>query len=515
MSFISVHFIAFLLAAVLLYYVVPKRAQWVVLLAASYVFYLSGGIKIVFFLLLTTVTTYGAGLILGRLNKRLQQLSPERKKTVGRKIARWKKATILAALLINFGQLYILKYWGNTVEAVGDLFSQNITMPDLLLPLGISFYIFQSVGYVIDCYRDQYEPEKNPAKFALFVSFFPQMIQGPISRFDQLAGQLTAQRHFDADNLKYGIQLMLWGYFKKMVIADRAAVLVETVVGNYTSYSGSIILLAMLFYCFELYGDFSGGIDITRGAAKMFGIDMIDNFRRPVFAVSLADYWRRWHISLGQWMRDYLFYPLSLSKMGSKIRQKVGGKLGRLLPTAIATFVVYFVIGIWHGSDFRFVALGLWNATIITISLFLAKPFARARKKLHIAEENRLWHLFQIVRTWLLVLVQRYITRAPWFTATLAMLWATVTRFQAHFLWDGTVLTLGLTALDLIIVLVAMCVLLFVEYHQEKGIRIRAWLETRHWLLQWAVLMLALLAILLFGILRGSYISSEFIYQQF
>lgn len=520
MSFISVGFIVFLSASVLLYYTVPKRAQWIVLLAASYLFYISGGMHLVWFLLLTTLTTYGAGLLLSRLNRQLRALSPEEKPILQGKLAGRKKGVILGALLINFGQLYILKYWSltyNTAQAIGTLFTQHtaVPMPDLLLPLGISFYTFQSIGYVIDCYRDQYEAERNPAKFALFVSFFPQIIQGPISRFDQLAGQLTAQRRFDADNLKYGIQLILWGYFKKMIIADRAAVLVNTVVGSYTEYSGSIIALSMLFHCFELYCDFSGGIDITRGVATLFGIDLIKNFRQPVFSISLADYWRRWHISLGQWMRDYLFYPLSLSKLGAGLRKKFSKKLGRIMPTALATFVVYLAIGIWHGATFGYVALGLWNATIITASLFLTKSFAKWRKALHISEEGRWWHLFQIVRTWLLVFVQRYITRAPRFMATLAMLWTTVTQFHGADLWNGTVLTLGLTAFDLTLVLVGMCVLLFVEYHQEKGLCIRAWLEKRHWLLQWAVLMLALLSLLLFGILRGSYISSEFIYQQF
>lgn len=202
------------------------------------------------------------------------------------------------------------------------------------------------------------------------------MVQGPISRFGDLGPQLLAGRSLDFGNLKYGIQLMLWGYFKKLVIADRAAVLVSSVLDHPWDHSGSILAVGVLFYCIQLYGDFSGGIDITRGVAKLFGIDLAENFRRPLYATSLTDFWRRWHITLGTWMRDYLFYPLSLSKpfgkLGKLTRRHIKGKLGKILPTSLATFLVYLVIGIWHGANWRYIAFGFWNGGIITLSLLLS-----------------------------------------------------------------------------------------------------------------------------------------------
>lgn len=204
------------------------------------------------------------------------------------------------------------------------------------MPLGLSYFIFQSVGYVIDVYRGKLSAQKNPLKYGLFVSFFPQMVQGPISRYDQLAPQLLSQRSLDWRDLKLGIQLCLWGYFKKLVIADRAAVLVNAVITENCPYGGAIIASGILFYCIQLYCDFSGGIDITRGVARMFGIDMAENFRRPIFAMSLTEYWRRWHITLGAWMRDYVFYPLSLSKTFGKLsrwaRTHIKGTGGKILP---------------------------------------------------------------------------------------------------------------------------------------------------------------------------------------
>lgn len=255
------------------------------------------------------------------------------------------------------------------------------------MPLGLSYFIFQSVGYVIDVYRGKLPAQKNPLKYGLFVSFFPQMVQGPISRYDQLAPQLLAERSLDWRDLKFGIQLCLWGYFKKLVIADRAAVLVNAVITENCPYGGAVIASGILFYCIQLYCDFSGGIDITRGVARMFGIDMAENFRRPIFAMSLTEYWRLRHITLGAWMRDYVFYPLSLSKAFGRLsrwaRTHIRGTGGKIFATSLATFIVYLIIGIWHGANFRYIAFGLWNGVLITASLLLERTFLRWKSALH------------------------------------------------------------------------------------------------------------------------------------
>ena len=343
MSFTSLPFLVLVLVSVGVYYLLPKKGQWVALLAASMVFYCVGGGKTVLYVFYTAATVYVSGRLLGHFNALRRAAPKEERKAITAKYKPYRRGVVLFACLANFVLLYILKYWNFTAELLQPLADQvspgsQIPLSELVLPLGISYFIFQSVGYVIDVYRDKYQPEKNFAKLLLFVSFFPQMVQGPIGRFDQLAPQLLAQRSADYTNLKYGIQLMMWGYFKKMVIADRAAVLVNTVLDDPWSYSGSILAVGVLFYCIQLYGDFSGGIDIARGVARMFGIDLAENFRRPIFSTSLTDFWRRWHITLGAWMRDYLFYPLSLSKpfgrLGRFTRKHIKGKLGKILPTS-------------------------------------------------------------------------------------------------------------------------------------------------------------------------------------
>lgn len=514
MSFTSGAFLIFVLAALVVYYLAPRRLQWVVLLIASYGFYLTGGLWAVDYLLFTTLTTWLAGRALGALNDKRKAL-PKEDKAGQERLKRRKKWVVLAVALANFGLLYFVKY----LDFTADLLRLPRPGLELVLPLGLSFYMFQSVGYVIDCYRGKYPPEKSLPRFALFVSFFPQMVQGPISRFGELGPQLTAGHGFDADQVKYGVQLAMWGYFKKLVISDRAGVVVATVFGNYTQYRGTMIFAAVLFYCIQLYCDFSGGIDITRGVAQMFGINLAENFRRPLFATSLTDYWRRWHITLGQWMRDYVFYPLSLSKplarLGRWTRRHIKGKLGKIIPTSIATFTVYFLIGVWHGAELRYILFGFWNGGLITAAFLLEGLFQRWREKLHIKTDGLPWRLFQMVRTWAIVFLGRYLTRAGSVSSALWMVKMTVLDPEVAALWDGRMLALGLNGFDMAVVFLGVAVVLAVELYQERGGHVRAALEQRHWAVQWLAILIPLAVIVVLGAMGGDYIAPGFIYQQY
>lgn len=427
---------------------------------------------------------------------------------------------VALAVILNIGMLFFFKYWNSIASLVNQAtHTEKLPILDLLLPLGISFYIFQSIGYVIDVYRGQYEAEKNPFRFALFVSFFPQMVQGPISRFGSLGKQLETPQDFSFDNIKAGLQLAMWGCFKKLIVADRAAVLVESVFANYQQYDGAIILLGVIFYCLQLYCDFSGGIDITRAVARFFGIELVENFKRPIFATSLSDFWRRWHISLGSWMKDYVFYPISLSKpmvrFGKWVRSHIKGKAGKIIPVSIATFIVYFAIGIWHGASLKYIVFGFWNGAIITTSLLL-EPWTNAWKaKLGITDKTSWWKAIQILRTSFLVLIGRYITRASRFLASLEMLRLTVTNFHLTNITENALVGMGLTMQDYLVIAIGTVVLLVIEAFEEKGHSLSKGLEKKNAFVQWAVMMASLLILVIFGICRGDYIASEFIYKQF
>lgn len=516
MSFVSWQFIGFVALSTLLYYILPKRFQWMFLLLVSLFFYSLGGIKVLLYLMFTILTTYGVGLLIGKLNN---SMSGNLTKEETNKIKTKKKLWVLASLICNFGVLFFFKYWNFSAGILNNTFHFSLPTLNLILPLGISFYIFQSIGYVIDVYRKKYEPEKNVFKYALFVSFFPQMVQGPISRFNNLGKQLEESHDFSFENIEAGLNLLLWGYFKKLIIADRAAIIAKIVFNNFENYGGAIILFGVIFYCIQLYCDFSGGIDITRGVARLFGINLVDNFKRPIFSTSLQDFWRRWHISLGTWMKDYLFYPLSLSKqfvkLGKFIRKHISGKAGQIIPVSIVTFIVYLVIGIWHEASFKYIAFGLWNGTLITLSLLLDPLFIKLKQKLHIDDKNKWFNMFRMIRTAALVLIGRYITRAANLGTTFAMLNKTFTNFKASELTNGTLLNLGLTTGDFVIVGFSVMLLLFIEGLQEHNVDVTKKLKEKNIVLQYAILTSFLVIIAAFGIYRGDYIASEFIYKQF
>lgn len=518
MSITSYVFILFVAVGLAVYYITPRSLRWVAMLALSLIFYLSGGLAAILYLCLTVITTYLAALLLHRQNTRSDSLLKAERAIAMPGIKRKKRLIAASVMILNFGLLYIVKYWDFTALSINSAFGSALPELELIMPMGISFYMFQSIGYVIDIYRGKTQPERNILKHALFVCYFPQLIQGPIGRFGALSPQFYGG-DFSYDNLRDGIQLMLRGYLKKLVIADRAAVVVATVVGNYTGYSGSVILISMILYCIQLYCDFSGGIDIVRGVSKLFGIEMAENFKQPIFATSLADFWRRWHISLGTWMKDYLFYPLSLSKpfirLGKFTRRKVGGRLGKIIPTALATFIIYFVIGIWHGAEWKYIAFGIYNGVIISAAQLFKPAFSDTKKRLGISEKNALWGGWQMLRTWVLVLAGRYITRSAGLFRAADMLRITVTGFGAGALTDGTLLTLGLTAADFWVIIAGIAVLLIAEALDEyKGGAFKR-LNDSPALIQWLVTMAALVALVIFGVFRGDYIAAEFIYKQF
>lgn len=485
MSLTSLPFIGLCAATVLLYYLVPKKLQWLLLLFASCVFYSAGGLGAAGYLGSTILTTYIGGRLMGVLSEK-----------------KHRKAVAAFVCVVNFGLLALLKY-----AHLG-----------LIMPLGISFYTFQSISYVLDCSKKKQEPEKNLLKYALFVSFFPQMVQGPVSRYGQLAPQLLAEHDFKPRRVKFGIQLALWGYMKKMIIADRASVAVAKVFSNYLDYDGSFAVLAVLLYSIQIYCDFSGGIDIIRGVAQMLGIHMTENFKRPFFAQSLADYWRRWHISLGSWMKDYVFYPLVLSKpfvkLGAWSRRTVKGRAGKLIPTAAATFAVYFVIGIWHGAGLKYLAFGLYNGIIITGSQLLEGFFTDTKKKLNFPDKHPVIAFLRMVRTFVLVFIGRYFSRAEGLMPALSMLKRSLLRFNLPALKAGW-LSLGLAKGDYLIIALGFAVVLAVEIYQERKGSFREWLEDRSPFVQWLFMVIPLLLMFFFGLYRGSYISSEFIYKQF
>ena len=529
MTLTSLSFYLLVLALLVLYYLVPKRFQWVVLLIGSYAFYAFVCLRYMGFIVVTTLTTYFGARGMDAMTAHMEQTvaahkqdwEREERKAYKKRCKSRRKALMIAILLLNFGILAVLKYYNFFAESMETLFaSVGLTVSlghiGLLLPLGISFYTFQSMGYVLDVYREKVPAERNVGKLALFVSFFPQIIQGPIGVYDQLAHQLYAEHRYSFDNIRYGAQLILWGFFKKLVIADRAVGMIHTVAGAYTDYAGTYVLLAALVYALQLYADFSGGIDISRGVAQMFGITMGENFRRPYFSRTLTEYWHRWHISLGDWLRNYLFYPLSISKAflnwGRHAKQHLGNHIGKVLPTAVASLITFLVIGIWHGASWKYVAFGFWNGMVILVSTLLQPVSDKVVAGLHIERKSAWYQEFSMLRTFVVVLIGYYFD-----IAAMGMMLKSVTDLHLSQLRPGAVLeALPLTRYDWCVLLFGTVVIFTASVIQERSQRtIREILDEKCLALRWAVLLAGIFAVVLMGVYGPGVQASEFVYMQF
>ena len=505
-----------LLAAAVLYYICPLRLRGVFLLIFSYVLYAQNGKQALAFILLTTLSTWAGALLIGRigargkalLQARRAELSSEEKKRLKQRTKGRQRVVFWLVLLLNFGLLAVLKYVptlpGTLARSLFGLMGRADAAPALRLfvPLGISFYTFQSMGYLIDVYNGKYAPERNPARFALFISFFPQLIQGPIARYDALGPQLTTPHRLDVDNIRRGLMLMLWGFFKKKVIADRALPLVSGVFSEPDSYGGAMIVLAVLGYSLQQYADFSGGIDLVTGIAELFGIRLAPNFKRPYFAVSLGDFWRRWHISLGAWMRDYVFYPFALTRPVSRLakaaKARLGAEISRALPAALGNILVFLLVGIWHGATGNYVVWGLYNGIILAVSALLEPAYKRFGERHAELVKSRGYHIFRVLRTFLVVNIGWYFDRCAHLSDAFSMLLRTLTQPVPAQLTDGTLLKLGITGAGFAILAAATVILFTVSLLQERGVSIRSAVLSRPLPQRWLLLYVLLIFTILF-----------------
>jgi D-alanyl-lipoteichoic acid acyltransferase DltB (MBOAT superfamily) len=527
MPYTSASYLIFFLGLVwLCYTITPKKFKWIVLLLASYIFYFLSSRKLIVFLLMTTLTVYATGLILNRIQDSFDAvkgtLSKEEKKELKKAVQRRKKWAVAAVVIINFGCLAFIKYYNFVGGEMNRLLvGGSFSFPHfkLLLPLGISFYTLQSIGYVVDVYRGKYRGEKNPGKIALFLSFFPCIVEGPIGRYDLLGEQLYEGHSFNYENVMFSLQLILWGLFKKIVIADRANAMVSKVFDNHASYSGIVIITVTLLYTLQLYADFSGCMDIASGSAQLFGVGISKNFERPFFSRSVNEFWRRWHITLGAWLRDYIFYPVSLSacfmKLSRWCQKHMNRFLGSVVPAMFSLLFVWMGNGIWHGAGWKYAAYGMYYYAI-TIAGMLCEPlFNKFLTISHINREGKFWRTFQLVRTFILVNIGMLLFRADNLRVFADMFRSIFSGFTLSPIMDGSIFTLGVDGHDFIILAVSAVILLLVGILQEKGHGIRKELASKNIVFRWAVYYALIMFIVIYGAYGTGYNAAGFIYAQF
>ena len=518
MEFYSLMFVCFCALLCITYYAVGyifKRFQWVVILIFSLIFYalvtnIDTIVYVAFTLVLTYITTLSLNKIDSSSKKRLHIITNRAdKKAFKHKIARIKQLVLIAALILIAGCLCYLKYWNTILYALS--LAPSTKSLGLLLPLGISFYTFQALSYVFDIYNQKYTPEQNPFKLACYLIYFPQLIQGPINRFDKLSPHLFSYHAASDTHFGRASVLFCYGALKKYVMAD---LLVDSIsyIFDYkpASLPGSVIVFGILLYSAQQYADFSGGIDMVEATSEFLGIPMQANFRRPYFSISLADFWRRWHISLGLWMKDYVFYPLALTRpmkaLGKCVKTHISSHLGKTLPAALANIFVFLLVGVWHGADAHFIWWGLYNGLVIATS-DIAKPLTQGLAHLlHINQKTRSYHVFSVIRCFIVVNIGWYFDRIFDAQTSFTCLYNTVFSFHAHMLYP-TLYSIGIKEDQILAIALSfvMCVVVFVvSFINERGGNTLAYFDKQHHIARYA-LYIAVFLVLVFA----SYLSSN------
>ncbi len=527
----SLEFLLFVAVTVIAYKMIPKKAKWLVLLLASYLFYFLNSTYMTIAIIMTTISVYYIALKMKQINERVTVEikgveNKEQKKKYKKQAKTKQKWIVTIGILFNLGILVILKYSGFIGENINSLFHIlhiNIELPiaKFILPIGISYYTLQAISYIVDVYRGKIEADKNLGRVALFLVFFPQVVQGPIGRYNSLANSLYEPHAITYDNVTNGTQLMLWGYFKKMVIADRIAMYANEVFTNYTAYSGPIIIFGMMAYTIQIYAEFSGGIDIIRGVAECFGIHLSENFERPFFSKSIDEFWRRWNITLGTWLKDYVFYPVSLSKASIKLTEsarKIFKKsyLSKIIPIAFSLLCVWVSNGIWHGSGIKYLVYGLYYYTIMILGKLIEPLGNKIIAIFKINTKAWSYRFWQMLRTGGLVCIGMTIFRAENLQTAFDMLKSILHPHNLERLFNGQAFLLGgIKGEDIVILMVSMIVLLGVSVYQEKGKSVRNWLKEQNLIFRWFVFYMIIFAIILFGVYGPGYHVQSFIYGQF
>ena len=513
MSLTSHIFVAFLIVLFVLYYAVPKRFQWRILLVASVFFYGYNSPVGLASVCITIAVTYLAALSIDKsanaqkeyIKQHKEELTPDEKKAYKKKATGQRKKYVALCVIVNVALLGVIKYC-------------SLPYFGLISAIGISFYTLQAIGYVVDVYRDAVSAEKNIFKLALFILYFPQLIQGPISRFDALGNTLYGEHKLDPDNVISGLRRILWGFFKKLAIADRIYPVVHSITTDNSTYSGGYVLVVLILYSLELYADFTGGIDIVLGVSKMFGIDVAENFRQPYFSTSLKEYWRRWHISMCSWFRDYVFYPFSTSsfmkKMNSTIKDKFGTSLGKRIPKLFSTFVVWLLTGLWHGVSLNFVVWGLLNWAVLMISEELEPAYESFHNRFKFAG-SKIYAVFMMLRTFLLVCCMNLFDCYSTVTDTLRSFASIFSGKNYGIFADGFLQELGMDPKDQIVVAAGLIIMFCVSLVREKlpdSKFMTAFNLTRTKLAVCYVLFICVLIFANYGI---GYNAAQFIYNRF
>ena len=495
MLFNSLHFLLFFPLVVGIYFIIPRKIRWCWLLAASYYYYMSWNAKYALLLAGSTLITWLSGLLMERCNGMPGETAK-------------KKWLVAFSFAINLALLFVFKYFHFGLSILNRLLrvihiSAVQSTFNVLLPVGISFYILQALSYTMDVYRGDVKVEKNFFKYALFVSFFPQLVAGPIERSRDLLPQILVPHDFDFDRAKRGLWLMLWGYFQKLVIADRLAIFVNTVYSDPAVYrhGGVVNLVTMIFFAFQTYADFAGYSNLALGAAEVLGFRLTTNFVRPFFSINITEFWTRWHVSLSRWFVNYLYIPLGGNRVG-KFRYYCN------------LMIVFLASGLWHGADWTYLVWGGLNGLISIVERLLTPLWRKCRALLKFNDRSTLMKCVQSAYViFMFGFVQIFFRSQS--TDQAKEFIQGLLRFNPYDLFNGKLFNYGLDLVNFVILAVSFVVLFVVAWIQRDGSSLRSRIEQQPLVLRWGLIIAAIGAVIFFGVYGPGFDASQFIYFQF
>ncbi len=509
MSYHNLSYFALFLPLVLLaYQLTPSRYRWLTLLVANYAFFfILSQFLVVWLILATLIAFYVAKYLAGM-----------KRGDMDRKLFRKKKSNILTGgVLAILGLLLVLKYTNFFGQTFFSMLDKEYTPLNILVPAGISYYTLMGVSYLVDVKNNKYPPCEHLGKFALYMSFFPTLLEGPIARFNDYGSDLAEGKPITADNLAGGYERILWGLFKKVAIADHLAFAVNTIFTKYTNV-GAMAVIGAVMCTLQLYMDFSGSIDIVIGTGEIFGIKIPENFRQPFFAKDAGDFWRRWHITLGAFLRDYVFYPVSLSKPIQKLTKwakvKLGNTAARFIGPLIALMCVWFSNGFWHGANWTFILYGVYYFIFMAIELFIKNPVEAFYAK-HGITDNTLWlRIFRFIKLFIIVCYGEMFSRADTIGIAAEMTKSMFTSFRLRFALSQLT-NLGMDSYDYVTVVLCLIPVIVVSVLAEKGVDLKAKFEAKPLPVRWLILFAMIAAVVLLGAYGPGYGSVGMMYAGF
>lgn len=524
MNYVSYTYLfIFLILTFITYYLVPLKKRWIVILVSSIIFYLtSSHPKLIVFVLISALSVYFGGLKLDSINEAYKEkkkgLEKQDRKALKETLDKKKKRIQIFLILFNIAFIAVLKYsifLTIILNGILGIFKVHIPGMRFFVPLGISYYTLQAISYVVDISRGKYKADHHFGKVFNYLIFFGTITEGPIAKFDEVADQIHTGHPFNYANFQNGVQLIMWGLFKKLIVADRANLYVHEVFRTLTHYHGIVNLVGIILYTIQLYTDFSGCMDIVRGSALMLGITLPENFKQPFFSASVNEFWRRWHITLGAWLKEYVLFSVTLSKPFKNIskwfKDHCNAYFGRTLPVVFSSFFVWFIMGIWHGVGIKFIIYGLYYYIIMALGLLCKPLFDKCIDVLHINVKSKPYHVFQVIRTFILInfgmLLFRVSSMRKFYDFTIGI-------FDGFNLFDPRVFSieLELGGKEWIVLLIGILVVVIVDVLHEKGYELRKIFNTKPIYVRYICYFVIFFTIFIFGAYGSGYDSVAFLY---